>query len=174
MEENPVRGDTKSKQPYSARLFRQKNPKIAQIIPRRSGFDCIAQFLKERIRIAPPKIIARIEPQPARAPRCFPIGNSPSRRTRSINTIRAHAKNSNPPPRNFLHAIEYERQVPSADSVPRHRRTHFAIRDHRRAPPRIRALQFVELRQQKIRSPLDGPVIGSVIANGNESRFLAA
>src|SRR6266403_2806522 len=150
-------------------LLGEKDAEITQIVTRGSYLNRVAQLLEERVGIASPKIIVRVQSQWTRARGRFSVGDGSCRRTRSIDAVRARTQHGDRLARDFLHTLQDESRVSPAYAVARDRRTHFAIRDHGHAAAWIRALQVGELCQKEIRRALDGPIVGCVIAHGHES-----
>src|SRR6266478_3779383 len=129
-------------------LLGEKDAEITQIVSRGSYLNRVAQLLEERVGIASPKIIVRVQSQCTRARGRSSLGDGSRRRARSIDAVRARTQHGDRLARDFLNTVEDERRVSPAYAVARHRRAYFAIRDHSRTAAWICALQLGQLRQQ--------------------------
>src|ERR1700704_2131605 len=150
-------------------LLGKKDAEVTQIVSGGSYLNRVAQLLEERVGIASPKIIVRIQSQCTRPRGRFSVGDGSRRRARSIDAVRASTQHGDGLARDFLHTLQDESRVSPAYATTRDWGAHFAVRDHGRAAAWIRALQVGELRQEEIRRALDGPIVGGVITYGDES-----
>ena len=102
-------------------LLGEKDAEITQIVSRGPYHNRVAQLLEECVRIASPKMIARVQSQSARARGRSSVGDGSRRRTRSIDAVRARTQHGDRLARDFLHTLQDKRRVSPAYTVARHR-----------------------------------------------------
>src|SRR5437016_6827157 len=146
----------------------QQYPQIPQIISRAPGQDRVTQPRKKRKCIASLKEISRIESRLLRTLERPAVCHRARPGAIAVNPVSPRTQHRHLLSRDFFHASQHERRIPSPNSVSRHRRAYFSIGNQSDAPPAMHHAQLRELPQQRFRRFLDRAFIGQVIATRSE------
>src|SRR6266576_1841626 len=148
----------------------QQYPQIPQIISRAPGQDRVTQPRKKRKCIASLKEISRIESRLLRTLERPAVCHRARPGAIAVNPVSPRTQHRHLLSRDFFHASQHERRIPSPNSVSRHRRAYFSIGNQSDAPPAMHHAQLRELPQQRFRRFLDRPFIGRVIATRHKTQ----
>src|SRR6202034_2050854 len=151
-------------------LISQQNSQIAQVIPRRSGFNRIAERLKERISIKLLEGGASIQPASSGPIAGRPVGNGSRRATVSVHPVGSDTEHRDIFPRNLWHARQRELLIAAAYSAVRNLHRHFPARDQ--AQGRTLLSQLAQAPKQIPGSGLVIPIVARVVHMHDEARAL--
>src|SRR5256884_5051430 len=140
------------------------------IISRAPGQDRVTQPRKKRKCIASLKEISRIESRLLRTLERPAVCHRARPGAIAVNPVSPRTQHRHLLSRDFFHASQHERRIPSPNSVSRHRRAYFSIGNQSDAPPAMHHAQLRELPQQRFRRFLDRPFIGRVIATRHKTQ----
>ena len=149
--------------------MREKDAEIAEIVAGGAREEGVAEVGEEGKGIATSEEVLRREFEGVRAGESCAVGDGARSGGVAVDAVGPSAENGDGLAGDFFDAGENEGGVAATDSLPRDRATDFAVGDECDALAGIRAAEVFELGEEIIGGASERPIVGCVIATGDEA-----
>jgi len=149
--------------------MREKDAEIAEIVAGGAGEEGVAEVGEEGKGIATSEEVLRHELEGVRAGERCAVGDGARGEGVAVDAVGSSAEDGDGLAGDFFDAGEDEGGVAAADSLPCDGTADFAVADERDAVAGIGAAEVFELGEEIIGGTIEGPIVGRVIATGDEA-----
>src|SRR5256885_12913175 len=155
--------------PFLFLRMREKDAEIAEIVAGGAGGEGVAEVGEEGKGIATSEEVLRHELEGVRSSERCAVGDGASGRGVAIDAVGSSAENGDGLAGDFVDAGENEGGIAAADSLPCDWTADFAVGDECDALAGVRAAEVFKLGVEIIRGSIEGPIVGRVVATGDEA-----
>jgi len=149
--------------------MREKDAEVAEIVASGAGEERVAQMGEEGEGVATSEEVLRRELEGVRAGESCAVGDGARGEGVAVDAVGSSAEDGDGLAGDFFDAGEDEGGVAAADSLPCDRTADFAVGDERDALAGVRAAEIIELGEEIIGGAIEWPIVGRVIATGDEA-----
>ena len=149
--------------------MREEDAEIAEVVSGGSGEDGVTEMVEEGEGVATSEEVLRHEFEGVRASERCAVGDGARGGGIAVDAVGPSAENGDGLADDFFDAGENESGIAAADSLPCDGTADFAVGDECDALAGIGAAEVFELGQEIIGGAIEGPIVGRVVATGDEA-----